>query len=690
MIAGIIEKCRDMIDTVRLPALRDNIARMIALRKVKGLPDQMALICEGLRSSTSNESDFLDMGRTLQSVYTDTTELIRHIQDTIQEIMGDANDNILNRAGDLAKQAETALTQHQERVASSLIEIKDVADHLGGLNQACDYLGRIAMNLRVVGLNIGVESTRSEEGQEMFTVVSKEILQLSEKVDAIVNRIRQDATAAMTEQMQAFDTISSGLRELNGLTVQASGVTSAAANETERGIAAFLKAFETADIRFREISSRVGEIVMNIQFHDNMRQRVEHITDALDNSGRTIGGRSPDRGGVNSETADHTPEQGDSRKEALGHACSIAALQGSQLADVIMEINRVHRESTAAFEEIGREIGELDGIMSTVNADIHEPGMGRREMFSDPFSKLATALTGLNELLKQGDELGGQIEESVSRASEIGRRFSVHLNDVNAISFETKIKALNAIVKAGHMSDEGRTLDVLAQEMNRLSDQSNDFVEGVEEKLRRIGEFGDRVQKLGKDGREENGHHSSEVSNILAGGIDEISRMRDLMNARVGEAMDKVEALRVVVRQTLSNLEFLTVLADDMSGHLEALDAVNSRLSPLSEKWKTGEASGADVLSESYTMQRERMIHASVFSPDGKLPEETGAIHDNPRSLGMDGDVSLWGDDEDEGRKTLPEEGNISLWGDDENEAEMTSSEKGDDDEAFGENVELF
>jgi methyl-accepting chemotaxis protein len=665
-IAAIIEKCRGMIDTVGLPALRDDIIRSISLRKVRGLPDRITTLSEELRLSTSNESHFLNIGRTLQSVYTDTTELIRHIQDTIREIMGDEDDNILNKAGNLAKQAETALTLHQERVASSLIEIKDVADHLGGLNQACDYLGRIAMNLRVVGLNIGVESTRSVEGQEMFTVVSKEILQLSEKVVAIVNRIREDATEAMTEQMQAFNTISGGLQELNGLTVKASGVTSAAANETEKGIAAFLKAFETADSRFREISNRVGEIVMNIQFHDNMRQRVEHITDALDKSARTLGGRSSDRGHTDLKEAEHAPGQGDSRKEAFGHACSVVALQKSQLADVITEINRVHRESTAGFEEIGREIGELDGIMSNVNADINEPGIRNTETLSDPFSKLATALTGLNELLGRGDELGSRIDESVSRASDIGRRFSVHLSDVNAISFETKIKALNAIVKAGHMSEEGRTLDVLAQEMNRLSDQSNDFVAGVEDKLRRIGEFGDRIQNLGKDIQEGDEQHPSEVSGVITGGIEEISRMRDLMNTRVGEAMEKVEALRMVVRQTLSNLDFLTLLADEMSGHLETLDAVDGRLSPLAEKWKTGESSGADMLSESYTMQRERMIHATVFSRNDKLLEETKANDNKPGSIEMDGDISLWGDDETADGEAHQGEGDISLWGDDE------------------------
>lgn len=657
--SAILEKYRAVSDSDRFAALRAGFFRTVILRKLREIPARIWALSGGLRTSVGNESSFLDIGRTLQTIYGETADLIQFIQETVKSVMGDTEENILGKVSDLAKRAETALTRHQQRVAGSLVQIKKVADHLDGLQYACDYLGRISMTMRVVGLNIGVESTRSDRGRDMFTVVSQEILQLSESVGDIAARLREDATAATAEQMKAFQTISDGLRMLEELTAKASGVVKSAVNEADKGMAAFLNAFETADRRFQEISSQVGEIVMGIQFHDNMRQRVEHITDALDASGRTF--RDPDAGRSK-------PEQGlwESKKEALGDACAVVTLQKVQLADLVEEINRVFRESVTAFEGIGSDIQDLADIMSAVSID---KGTGR-----DPFSKLTDALTGLGGLLDQGDALGRRILDSITKASEISRRFSKHLKDVDKISFETKIKALNAIVKAGHMSEEGRTLEVLAQEMNRLSQLTNNFVDSVEEKLTKVGQFGELLQDEKSDSEETKKRHELfDLSEALVDGIEELVRMRNLMNQRAGEASEKADTLRAMAARTVSELDFLTALAREMSGHLDVLNAINLELAEMSKKWNLGGGDRMKKLAGTYTMQRERKIHHRVFREKKALQEKTGSEDTPPRPSEPEGDISLW-DDVEEAPEIVSEE----------------SPPKKKDDDDLGENIELF
>jgi methyl-accepting chemotaxis protein len=664
----LLEKSRAMIESGKAAVRRAGIYRVLFLRRIRGVPDRLFSLSNALGVSTGDEASFLEMGRTLQSIYTNTADLIQFIRETIQSVMGDTDENILGRVGDLARRAETALVHHQERVAGSLVQIREVADHLGGLHQACDQLGRIALNLRVVGLNIGVESTRSAEGKEMFTVVSQEILQLSNTVNAIAARIRGDATAAMTEQITAFDTISGGLQMLKGLTAEAADVVKAAVEETDRCLAAFVMAFETADGRFQEISRRVGEIVMGIQFHDNMRQRVEHITAALEGSARTFRG---DAGAAETDSGESA-----TREKALGNACAMVGLQKAQLADVISEINRVHRESADSFEEMGSEIRELAGIMSAV---IAEQGPG-----SDPFSKLSDALAGLGSLLDRGDALGRRIEESVSKATEISRRFSQHLKDVDRISFETKIKALNAIVKAGHMSEEGRTLEVLAQEMNRLSQQTNRFVDHVEEKLTRVGQFGEAAPEDAGEAE----RVLFDISRMFTQGIEELVQVRSTMNQRAEAASEKADALRATVSRTIGDLGFLTALAEEIAGHLGTLEAISLKLSVVSEKWQGKQAGGMEHLIDTYTMQRERAIHRSTLLAETSSAETSGA-ESEPET-----DISIWDDSGDP-----PPDTGISLWDDfgdpspetaETAEAEEPPPKKEEDADDFGDNIELF
>jgi len=667
-ISELLKKYRTAIRSDKISALRRGIYQAIFFRKIRLLPNRIAALSNALAASAGNEARFLDIGRTLQSIYTDTADLIRFIRETIQSVMGDTDEkNILEKVGGLARRTETALLRHQERVAVSLTQIKEVADHLGGLHQACDHLGRIAMNLRVVGLNIGVESTRSAEGKEMFTVVAQEILQLSDSVNAIAGRIREDATTAMTEQMAAFDTISNGLQMLKGLTAEAAGVVNSAVAETDRGVAAFVKAFETADGQFQKISSRVGNIVMGMQFHDNMRQRVEHITDALVAAARIFrGDDSKTTSGMS------TPDAPADRLQILGNACDMVSLQKAQLADIISEIYRVHGESVTAFEEIRSEIQELAGTMSSVST-----GQGLHA--ADPFSKLNDALTGLGGLLDQGDALGRRIVESISKASEISRRFSQHLTDVDKISFETKIKALNAIVKAGHMSEEGRTLEVLAQEMNRLSQQTNGFVDRVEEKLTQVGKFGEIADAEQSGSTEAEGPHELfDLSEILSRDIDKLDRMRSLMDQRAGEASEKADDLRTTVSRTVSELDFLTALAGEMSGHLDVLDAIDGKLSDLSGKWNPREKAGMEKLTDTYTMQRERTIHRNALLAETQkaLPEKMEAAP--PPDSEPEADISLWDDFGDPPREETKES------------IEENSPKEEDNAEDFGDNIELF
>ena len=57
-----------------------------------------------------------------------------------------------------------------------------VARKLQSLNGICEVIEKIARYLRVVGLNIGIESSRSAESSEKFGVVVEEIRSFVEKV----------------------------------------------------------------------------------------------------------------------------------------------------------------------------------------------------------------------------------------------------------------------------------------------------------------------------------------------------------------------------------------------------------------------------------------------------------------------------------------------------------------------------
>ncbi|MFH0726013.1 MAG: hypothetical protein V2B19_06635 [Pseudomonadota bacterium] len=659
VVEAIIRKGRERIKPQQLFRYCANVALNLYYRKLLDVPEKWAKVTTGLQvASNGAEEKFLEMGQTIQIIYADCAGLTRQIQETTQALAGTGDDNILGKVEMLAENSLKALVGHQDRVAKSLAPVKAVIDYLESLCRSCDQIDRIAMNLRVVGLNIGVESTRSTEARDMFTLVAEEIVQLSNKVNAAGTRIRGDAEAARADEVHAVESISKGLQELDSLSIDAAKAVNAAVSEIKNCIHSATAVFDQSRIRSDEVSQQVGEIVAGIQFHDSMRQRVEHIVDALATFAHKM-----NRGASAGIEASPITVQ-------LGEVHDIGAIQVLQLRDVINEIERVHGQSAGAFESIGNEIKALADSMKVSWSETSAEAFGSGALNCDPFERLLQALERLRNLMLRSDSLVDEIERSVLRSSEIGARFSQHMKTVEIIGFETHMKALNAIVRAAHLGEKGQTLEVLAQEMSRLSRQARDFVANVVENLRQMANCATQLRHEPIDisvDSEITAEKRGEAGEILGRGIDTIrenkSRLADQLNA----AARRAEALCDEIADVIKGLNFLPLLADNMTGCLEDLKSSLAPLKPFGEKTQ----GDTDQLNAAYTMQREREIHEKLFLGDNHAGGGTGRdfVGNTIGAIGNEGSDAA---------------GAIELFGDP-NEEKKEGEAKD-----FGDNVELF
>lgn len=651
-LADAARKGRELFRAQKLFRYCTDFAAGLCYRKLLEVPERIMRISAGLKNAPNSvEKNFMDAGQRLQTIYAGISELTREIREATSVLAGTGDDNILAGVELLAGDSQKSLAGHQDRVATSLEPVRGVIDYLDSLCQSCDHIDRMAMNLRVVGLNIGVESTRSPEARDMFTIVADEIVQLSNKVNAAGSLIRKDAEEARAEEILAVEGISKGLQELQSLSADVSKAVSAAVGEIKSCVHSATAVFDQSRERSDQIAREVGEIVAGIQFHDSMRQRVEHIVDALVGACQKITEKSS---GTN----------GGSITARFGETHDVGALQVLQLRDVVKEIGRVHEKSAGAFERIGGEMKALSESLKTAWGDAGNESIGMRSHGNDPFKRLIGALEQLKTLMERADMLVGEIDNSVTRSAAIGTRFSQHMKSIERIGFETHMKALNAIVRAAHLGEKGQTLEVLAQEMSRLSRDARGFVAKVIENL---GQMGDCAAKLRDDSNgttdAEDGSsaHRGEAVETLSRGIDSVSENKNRLMDRMNLATRRAETLCGEIADTVKGLQFLPELETRMSGYMEEL---MKSLGPLK---RFGEKSQGETarLSESYTMQRERDIHDRMFVGGNYLEGDTELFLPEDASHG-------------------DEDGNVELFTD---PAEQKKKDEGKD---FGDNVELF
>jgi len=570
---------------------------------------------EGMEKACKDtEPDFIHLGQTLEQVYSDATALTRQTLDTVAQIGGKADESVLLRIEQLTKGSLSELEDSHLQVKAKLGHVTQVIGYLNDFHSICSVIERIAMFLRVVGFNMGVECSRSLRSSEMFTVVSHEILLLSDKIIKIARSIRKDAKKTRTDQIRAHGWISRDLRQLRNLAYDTQKAVQHSVREIEQLMKLSLETLKTAGEHTREISDQVGEIVMGIQIHDSMSQRIAHIVSALQ------------------EAEDRCKKTGETEFEVT---YSIVKLQNAQLAQTISEVDGAYGNTIAAFGKIHGEIDYLTQNLSRFGPSQSQGEAILEKQANDPFKRLQSALSHLRSLLDRGGEMVRRIQDKAVKASEISARLSDHMACVQDISFETHLVALNAIVKAAHLGRSGRTLEVLSTEVKVLSGQTDSFVKNVEKILESISASVWQMRIRPLDQANEN--ESTGGSGSLEEGIREISHAYKQFQTDSQEAFQNAEALKNSISDITANLAFLPNLSDKLSEYHQQLEDMGNALAIQSGELATAASEETNKLADKYTMQQERGVHKQILGPmehlisdiESELPQEDMDLDDD-------------------------------------------------------------
>lgn len=598
--------------------------------------EELSLLLERLgdeleRTSGEVESDFLRLGEALQSSNGEVTGLTQRILDTVKSIGSETDAGGLNNIDHLVRQSLLQLRDCQEQITEDLDRFADGSDQMEGLNRLCPVIGKMALVLQVVGMNIGVESARSPEAREMFGPVAEEIRGISEQILGIAENIREDVQNAKNKQQAVHKTISNSLGQMDKVSVEAEEAVQEALDNIKKLMAISLETMNQAGIHSNEISRQVGEVVAGIQFHDNMNQRIEHICQALVDVG-TICCK------VNNKAVTRIE-----RNRELKNAFEILVLQAAQLRQVIAEIDHVYMQNTRAFDTIIQRVEKLTENLALLDKD----HAGARTMspmeisekdsiFSrDRFSMLTDALTRFRELLEQGYRLHDTMSDIFKDAAEAVGRLSEYTDQVQRSNFNIHIVALNSIVKAAHMGSKGQALESLAQEVKSLSNESDEFVTEVNIILDKI----NSNIHMGNNPASKIKAPDADPGAIISNSINQIGELYEAFQTDSTDTVERAEALKKIMVRNRDELAFLNTLIEDLSSPLKALEEILDALRPIVDGIQETSTIQANQLADRYTMDQERIIHEKGQSDHLDMFE---TFPDD----GQEDDIEIFGEDD--------------------------------------------
>lgn len=569
------------MDTVSGSLDSDKISEIIS--QLSGIKEKLSQI------SASTELNFVTLGNTLQQGHEEAMATQKKAVDIVSLTDGEEGKIALLEIKKRIRSSLDDLLEHRENIISQSLSVKTVMEHLQTLKTKNSDIGRLAKYLRAVALNIFIETSRSHVVSDNFSIIATEIKQLSETILALAKNIRENVDETGDHFSAIYHNIEMGIEQLENLTSEADHSVNYAVKQTDEWVDQARKtASYSVDIN-KTIIDKVGEIVMSLQFHDAMRQRLEHIGAGFDEM-KALG---------------QAYNQDDSQqRETLAMLYALSVAFSDQLDQIIQEIYGNYNRCTNAFEAVGQQMVQVGrGIRDLAG---REPSNGRSgKTTKDSIGLLFEALSDFMTLQTRGGELVTQMDEAYTMVSQTSSSLSSQVGKIHQISLDAHIKSLNAIIAATHLGTDGKTLSVLAGEMKSLSDLTEIYVHDVNDIITNL--LSGSIQK---DTLE---REFVEQDNSLEDIVQSVSHMVNQLKNEAGDMQMKMRNLYGIHKTAKQNLEFMPVMADDLKKQKAELDLLKDLFAPFWEK-------GTDTtkiharLEERHTMQTERLIHKKSIS----------------------------------------------------------------------------
>jgi methyl-accepting chemotaxis protein len=541
--------------------------------------------------SFESEPVFINLGNSLQEIFSGAEELTVLTKETASLIDGESNDNILGNIGEFSRDSLRRLNECREDVTNVLPKVEICSTNLKRLHDMCPVIGTIAKKLNIVALHISMESSRSKQCEEMFNFFVHEIRILADKVHQISKRIREDSESANSRQVADFTTISEKKERLSALADSAKGSVEENTHYIEELVKQALRTMHLVEIHSQKISTLVGEIVVAIQFHDISRQQIEHILKNLED--------------IRTFFDEDTDSTNGERAKLLAKAHMVMSLQVEQINQVKKEIMNAYEKAKRSFNEIGNEVDALLNSMIDLSQDTDHTGNN-----TSTFQQLISGLSDLEEITGQGKEMAKIIDHTLKDSAKIAESLSTHLTQMEDISMDLHIKAINALIMSKRLGAEGKTLSVLAEDVTEVSLDSNEFVLDVVEILKAISGLATKLACISGNQYDDNALPDTDNSRIKR----LTSIYGDFIN-KTTYSFDQSKGLKNKILSLEPDLEFLKEMESSLTQHENNITKIMEEIRPLISKEHQSRKE-LEYLRERYTMEIERGIHNKVTKGD--------------------------------------------------------------------------
>lgn len=587
--------------------------------------EQLLLVSQQLRQlSASSEGEFLSIGEHLQGFYQRATTITTTVTTLVDQLGGEESKRAMQGLGGMVALLQENLeqgaqSQGLEALTTILDRLHQVTAPLTGFGQMNKMLGMFGMYTKIESAQLG---TRAAGFQSLAVGVTKLSAEVGSKADTVLRR--KDELASVIQE---------ALATAVGMGAEQRAKTLALLDKTRQSLELLTSivarcAHSTGMISTtaQEVTADLGEVVVSLQTHDTVRQQIEHVVEALDE----LTPRMPGQGVLS--------RQGPAvRGELLVETGALCQIQAEQLRHAATELMNAVESIVAHLRDIANKesamangTGELVGVTDQAGSSF--------------FTELGRDLAEVMAQLAATVATNRQLSAVMTRAAETVGGIFRFVDDIETIAYDIKLMALNFLIQASALGQEGLGLGVLADAIKRLSEEARRQAAGVTGILTEVKAVTDGMCR---DAVADSLGVETKISTMRQGVEEMLSALTE-MSGGVGQGLTLANAM---ARELSADIEQLTAgitvhrrLSASLAESGTTLEgmAQEAKAMTTEAEWLTA-TERLRAADNRYTMHSERNIHAAVVNrlsgADNEAPPALALVAGGaPPSPGGDGE----------------------------------------------------
>jgi chromosome segregation ATPase len=531
----------------------------------------------------STEADFLEVGGRLQRIMSRAQGEARALTDLLEKAQG-RRQPVLGRALDEVcawTESATGATATEPLIAALEPVVCAAGEPLGALEDSVRVLRVLRFSTRIESAWLGNQAAGfaalAEEMRSLGEGIEQKSAALAEargSMSSLLSRARE--TAAGQEQAQRAEMLrlttacAAGLEEIR--------------QEQER-ISEISGGVRSA---YEKLAAEIGDMVMTLQCHDSVRQRLEHIVEAL----RRV------RDGLSGRTA------------TLGPATTLhnVRLQAAQLGQAQAAFLGAVSEIRKRLQRIGETVADYPRLSRELAGE--DDRAGRME---ERFTAIVATMTELGESRRVLSTAAREVQSACARMTGF-------VADIETLGERLVRLGLNAEVQAVQLARCGAVMESVASHIRRAAQMASDSAKAAGAALRGLEVPAARLASA--LGTESHPHEmTAQLRRMMADLSATQTENRNLL-ASISSGADvlarEIESLRSGITADEITNRIASSCLDTLGQAARTASAKAGRLAASLD------AQALEHASANYTMHAERDAHQSFTSGTASPAMEVG------------------------------------------------------------------